>query len=268
MSRGKYSPWCYGNTMSNTEYTFNCYGEVPVVWNKENYDEKLMFDTYDTKGFDSYGYSPFDIDGNYVGVGRGIDRYGYTENEYLCMTDDKFESVSAYATELTEFNRIRDTCLTQNETLKSTPKGCDMNLQVSQKKKRKTAAEKRQEQQAAQDAANAADWELFKKEYPVKFAALLFDFHKFSATDYNLDVVRTEDNYEFCWGTSWNRKSVDLKPVPPSQQSWEYLYGLEAAEAAIQEERDRIAEAERKQRLRQAALDKLTDEEKQALGFA
>lgn len=110
-------------------------------------------------------------------------------------------------------------------------------------------------------------WKEFKAEYPSKFAALIFDFFKFSATDYNLDVVRTENNYEFCWGAGWNRKSVDLQPVPPEDYDWEYLQAFREAEAAIQEERDRIAEADRKQRLRQAALNKLTDEEKQALGL-
>lgn len=111
------------------------------------------------------------------------------------------------------------------------------------------------------------EWEQFTADYANRFAALLFDFHRFSATDYNLDVVRSDNNYEFCWGAGWNRKSVDLKPVPPVEYSWEYFDAVLSAEAAIQEERDRIAEAERKQRLRQSALDKLTDEEKQALGF-
>lgn len=267
MSRGKYSPWCYGSDQSSIDYAFNCYGEVPVDWNKEDYDEKTMCSHYDSDGFDRYGYSAFDIDGNYIGVGQGIDRYGYMENEYLCMTDDKFESVSAYATELTEFNRIRDTCLTQNETLKSTPKGCDMNLQVSQKKKRKTAAEKRQEQQAEQDAANAADWELFKKEYPVKFAALIFDFLRFNTTDYSIDIVRTENNYEFCWGTEWNRNRVDLLPVPPENYDWLYLQSFRDAEQAIENEREKLRDAERKELLKQTALAKLSKEERKVLGL-
>lgn len=133
--------------------------------------------------------------------------------------------------------------------------------------KRKTKAQKQAETELQRYAEREKQWEEFKAEYPTRFAALLFDFHKFSTTDYNLDVVRTEDNYEFCWGAGWNRKSVDLKPVPPTEYSWEYFDAVLSAEAAIQEERDRIAEAERKQRLRQSALDKLTDEEKQALGF-
>lgn len=244
MSRGKYSPWCYGNK-SPSEHIYNAYGEVPVEWNKDSYDHTTMYDGYDSEGFDCYGYSGFDIDGNAVDVGQGIDRYGYTENDYLSMSDDKFESIQSYGVELPEFKRNRNTKMT----------------------KRKTKAQKQAETELQQKAQQAAAWEEFKAGYPNRFAALLFDFHKFGATDYNLNVVRTADNYEFCWGAGWNRKSVDLKPVPPTEYSWEYFDAVLSAEAAIQEERDRIAEAERKQRLRQSALDKLTDEEKQALGF-
>ena len=134
----------------------------------------------------------------------------------------------------------------------------DAHQTLPTKKKRKTAAEKRQEQQAAQDAANAAEWEIFKEEYPTRFTALLFDFFKFGTTDYNLDVVRIKNEYEFCWGAGWCRKSVILKPVLPIEQNWQYLYDLESAESAIKEERDRIAEAEREQQLRQAALAKVS----------
>jgi hypothetical protein len=43
---------------------------------------------YDNEGFDSYGYSAFDVDGNFVGHGKGIDRYGYTELDYLTDSTD------------------------------------------------------------------------------------------------------------------------------------------------------------------------------------
>ena len=249
MSRGKYSPWCYGG-QPPSDYIYNAYGEVPVEWNKENYNEKTMFENYDSAGFDCYGYSAFHEDGTYAGIGSGIDRYGYTENEYLSMSDDKFQDISAYAQELTEFKRDRDITTVKPKMTK-----------------RKTKAEKEAEQIAIQAANNAADWENFKSEYPTRFAALLFDFHKFGATDYNLNVVRTGDNYEFCWGAGWERKSVDLKPTVPDEYDWEYLYSIEKAESAIKEERDRIAEAERKQRIRAEALSKLTEEERQVLGF-
>lgn len=92
MSRGKYSP----SLPKNTDFSFNCYGQVPAAWEKDTvgeYDEKTMFGNYDSQGFDSYGYSCFDADGTYVGIGDGIDRLGNTENDYLCMSDEDFLSI-------------------------------------------------------------------------------------------------------------------------------------------------------------------------------
>lgn len=87
MSRGKYSPaWV------NKDCIYNCYGKIPEPW-CENYNEKTMFANYDNEGFDRYGYSCFDSEGNYVGIGNGIDRLGYTEYEYLTMDDDTWNSL-------------------------------------------------------------------------------------------------------------------------------------------------------------------------------
>lgn len=94
MSRGKYSPTVnYSQGLSNnSDFSFNCYGQPPVAWPAERveYDEKTMFGNYDRDGYDRYGYSAFDRDGNYVGIGNGVDRNGYTEFEYLSMSSDEF----------------------------------------------------------------------------------------------------------------------------------------------------------------------------------
>lgn len=98
MSRGKYSPYL-PKANPNREFKYNCFKQLPVPWSREiadsgvAYDEKTMFDQYDEEGFDSYGYSAFDAECNYVGIGNGIDRLGYTEDEYLCMPDDEFDSL-------------------------------------------------------------------------------------------------------------------------------------------------------------------------------
>lgn len=87
MSRGKYSP----NLPKSKQYVYNCYGAVPALYsgNKADWDEKTMFNDYDEEGFDSYGYSSFDADGNYC-FGGGVDRNGLTEHDYLSMDDDTF----------------------------------------------------------------------------------------------------------------------------------------------------------------------------------
>jgi hypothetical protein len=92
MSRGKYSPTMYRLNTKGVEYIYNAKGELPAPWDRDNYDEETMFDNYDSEGYDSYGYSAYDADGVYVGIGSGIDRNGYTEFEYLTMSDDEFDS--------------------------------------------------------------------------------------------------------------------------------------------------------------------------------
>jgi hypothetical protein len=95
MSRGKYSP----NLPYSKEYIYNCHGFPPAPWSKEiadsgaEYFEETMFADYDDEGYDSYGYSAFDSDGNYVGPGNGVDRNGYTEMEYLCMSNDEWDTL-------------------------------------------------------------------------------------------------------------------------------------------------------------------------------
>lgn len=91
MSRGKYSPF----RPSKESYEFNAYGK-PVVERSEGssvpFDEKTMFGDYDDEGFDRYGYSCFSAEGEYVGLGAGIDRHGKTELDYLQMSDEDFDS--------------------------------------------------------------------------------------------------------------------------------------------------------------------------------
>ena len=91
MSRGKYSPTVY--RVEREHFIYNCYGKMPAPWDSVNYDEKTMFGNYDSEGYDSYGYSAFDEHGNYVGIGDGVDRAGYTELDYLTMSDDDFLNI-------------------------------------------------------------------------------------------------------------------------------------------------------------------------------
>lgn len=96
MSKGKYSPTVYYRKDKDEPFDKNCYGQPCVEWSQAVedsgvvYNEKTMFGNYDSQGFDSYGYSAFDEDGYYVGVGNGVDRNGYTEHDYLEMSDEEF----------------------------------------------------------------------------------------------------------------------------------------------------------------------------------
>ena len=90
MSRGKYSPYCPKGKV----FKYNAYGRVPESYLVgQVYDERIHFANYDDEGYDSYGYSCYDGYGNYVGIGNGLDRLGYTESDYLTMSDDDFNDI-------------------------------------------------------------------------------------------------------------------------------------------------------------------------------
>lgn len=87
MSRGKYSPICPHASDDDYEYKYNCFGQLPEPWKGgDEYNAQTMFDDYDDEGYDSYGYSCF-IGETYVGAGKGADRDGYTEMDYLTLQD-------------------------------------------------------------------------------------------------------------------------------------------------------------------------------------
>lgn len=94
MSRGKYSPFLPTANKPMEYFKYNCYGDLPPERKDgEDYDSKLHFADYDENGYDMYGYSAFDINGEFVGHGRGIDRDGTTEDEYMDMDDDEWDNV-------------------------------------------------------------------------------------------------------------------------------------------------------------------------------
>lgn len=97
MSRGKYSVLAYKRWPAEYEYKYNCYGEEPEQWKPAPYYNSLtMFDNYDEDGYDKYGYSAFDLEGNFTGHGDGIDRAGYTEMDYLTLQDIPEEHRGSY----------------------------------------------------------------------------------------------------------------------------------------------------------------------------
>lgn len=90
---GKYSVLAYKHWPDDYEYGFNAYGKEPEDWNPEvqnrsEYNSIAMFPNYDEEGYDSYGYSAFDKNGDFVGHGEGVDRAGYTESDYMARNRD------------------------------------------------------------------------------------------------------------------------------------------------------------------------------------
>lgn len=90
MSKAKYSPSLFDfPDRDRSAYSFNAKGETPqeIV---DVYNDETMSNECDDEGFDSYGYSSYDVGGNFVGIGQGIDRWGYTEADYDIMDEDEF----------------------------------------------------------------------------------------------------------------------------------------------------------------------------------
>ena len=99
MSKGKYSPALTRKDIARpySEYCYNSDKQIPPeTWAEGEYDARIHLGNYDENGYDSYGYSAFDANGNYNGIGEGIDRWGYTELDYLMMSDEMFESICIY----------------------------------------------------------------------------------------------------------------------------------------------------------------------------
>jgi len=98
MSKGKYSPALTKKIIADNagQYIYNADKQIPPeTWAEGEYNTRLHYGIYDKDGFDSYGYSAFE-DGKYIDIGAGIDRWGYTENDYLCMSNDEFNDICMY----------------------------------------------------------------------------------------------------------------------------------------------------------------------------
>ncbi len=88
MGVGKYSPSCPNANKGFAFFDRNAKGDIPPARAAdEPYDPELHFADYDPEGFDSYGYSAYDADGDFRGHGAGIDRLGHTEDEYAADHD-------------------------------------------------------------------------------------------------------------------------------------------------------------------------------------
>lgn len=94
MSRGKYSL-----AYQDEPLGYNSKGSTPVTYERDNKDPEhyaLTCTSFDIDGFDSYGYSCYDKSGKYLGDGRGIDRAGWTEDDYLTLQDIPEEHRDSY----------------------------------------------------------------------------------------------------------------------------------------------------------------------------
>jgi hypothetical protein len=238
MSRGKYSP----NLPSGKEFIYNCYGKPVTEWDwqtseGDTYDELTMFANYDDEGYDSYGYSAFDRFGTYSGIGGGVDRNGYTEYEYLFMTDEKWEDVQWNLT----INPKPDTIHTSTH-----------------KQEKEMAKETKAQRDARLEAERLAQVEVAKSTYTDRMMAVFA-----RATKMNFDLDVKDAKFIVHDRDSNHREVYSVDPVW-SELADSDLYSLEMA---VEFKEEVAAERERKANLRATALAKLTAEERELLNL-
>jgi hypothetical protein len=125
-----------------------------------------------------------------------------------------------------------------------------------------TAKQRRAQQEEAIALEQAQVWEVYKAEYPARFANLLFQYLNLNHEGFNVVKVDNE-TYVF----QRNHTEETLKVTPPDNFSWGFKYSVESVEREFKKLEEERAEAERQRLFRANALSKLTLEERRALGL-
>jgi hypothetical protein len=107
-------------------------------------------------------------------------------------------------------------------------------------------------------------YQKFVREYPARFVAAMYEYltleyagfrvHKLDAETYNFSVE----------GERWS--DCELKVAPPANRNWEVVEALESVERGLLRYAAEQAEANRQYAVKQAALAKLSKEERELLG--
>lgn len=126
------------------------------------------------------------------------------------------------------------------------------------------AKETKAERAVREELESEVAWQKVVREYPTRFAALMFD----AAVKHNdvLIVARLDaETYRFGReDETWS--DIVLKTTAPANRDWEVLYELEKAEQLVKNREAELDEANRKYHARQTALAKLSKEERELLG--
>ncbi len=125
------------------------------------------------------------------------------------------------------------------------------------------AKETKAERLAREELEAEASYQAFVREYPARFAALMYEYLSLEHAGFNVDKV-DDETYSFYRGEKWS--SYELKVTPPANRNWEVVSNLEEVESKLAEYAAEQAEETRKYSLKCAALGKLTKEERELLG--
>ena len=128
---------------------------------------------------------------------------------------------------------------------------------------RMSLAERRAKEQEQLVQHQRQEWAEFKASYPRRLLNLVYEFSRWPELSVRKDADR--DSFVFSRPRHMNDKWFPVEL--PEEYNFEFIYALQEAEQAVESLIQAEKEAERLYQLRQRALSKLSDEERQALNL-
>jgi len=128
---------------------------------------------------------------------------------------------------------------------------------------RMSLAERRAKEQEQLVQHQRQEWAEFKASYPRRLLNLVYEFSRWPELSVRKDADR--DSFVFSRPRHMNDKWFPVEL--PEEYNFEFIYALQEAEQAVESLILAEKEAERLYQLRQRALSKLSDEERQALNL-
>ena len=120
-------------------------------------------------------------------------------------------------------------------------------------------------QQALHDELEAeVSFQAFVREYPARFAKVLFSFATVDNSQLNVKQVDAT-HFVFSTENAWETRTLAV--ASPANQSWDAVEDLEHVERLLKQYDDERAEEQRKYEVRNAALAKLNAEERELLNL-
>lgn len=128
------------------------------------------------------------------------------------------------------------------------------------------AKETKAEAAARQELEAEVSYQKFVREYPARFAAVLYEYMDLHYVGFRVKKL-DEETYSFNRDSDNRWSERELKVTPPANRNWESVSALEDVERELKNYAEEQAEERRKATVRQAALSKLNAEERELLGL-
>jgi hypothetical protein len=109
-----------------------------------------------------------------------------------------------------------------------------------------------------------ASYQKFVCEYPVRFVAAMFAYLQLDHAGFRVKKLDAETYSFSCEDYSYSDR--ELTVTPPANRNWETVNALEEVEHYLADYARELAEANRQYAVKQAALAKLSKEERELLG--